>query len=101
MPWRELALEPLVCARGLGVFPQVVAERQRVPLLGASRPNQVDVMRVRPRRGTVEEGAEGIVRMRHVDDGIILYSVGRDRKDDGGPPWNEKEHEGDIVFRLR
>jgi hypothetical protein len=41
------------------------------------------------------------IRMRHVDDGIILYSVGRDRKDDGGPPWNEKEHEGDIVFRLR
>src|SRR5262249_5915130 len=33
MPWCELALEPLVCACRLGVFPQVVAERQRFPLL--------------------------------------------------------------------
>src|SRR5262249_17325929 len=47
--------------------PQGVPERQRRALLRASRPYEVEVMRVRPSRGTMEEGAEGVVRVRHVD----------------------------------
>jgi hypothetical protein len=41
------------------------------------------------------------IRMRRVDGGIILYSIGRDRKDDGGHPWDDQKYEGDLVFRLR
>jgi len=41
------------------------------------------------------------IRMRRVDGGITLYSIGKDRKDDGGRPWDDKKHEGDLVLRLR
>jgi hypothetical protein len=33
--------------------------------------------------------------------GLILYSIGADRKDDGGTPWNKSTGQGDIVFRLK
>jgi hypothetical protein len=32
---------------------------------------------------------------------IVLYSIGRDLKDDGGTPEDPGKHVGDIVFRLR
>lgn len=41
------------------------------------------------------------IRMRPVDGGILLYSIGRDRKDDGGRPWDNEKYEGDLLFRLR
>jgi hypothetical protein len=31
----------------------------------------------------------------------VLYSVGRDRKDDGGRTTDEDKEEGDLMFRLR
>jgi hypothetical protein len=33
--------------------------------------------------------------------GLVIYSIGRDRKDDGGRPWDEEKQSGDLVFRLR
>ena len=46
---------------------QVVAERQRPPFLDSARFNDVNVMRMRPRHWSVEERAERIVRMVHVN----------------------------------
>jgi hypothetical protein len=31
---------------------------------------------------------------------LVLYSVGKDVKDDGGTPWDEEAKTGDLVFRL-
>lgn len=33
--------------------------------------------------------------------GLVLYSVGRDQKNDDGTPWDPATQEGDIVLRLR
>ncbi|HET6575074.1 MAG TPA: hypothetical protein VFG68_15815 [Fimbriiglobus sp.] len=41
------------------------------------------------------------LRLKRTDGGLVLYSVGRDRKDDGGRPMDEEKHEGDLVFRLK
>ena len=41
------------------------------------------------------------IRMRHVDGGLVLYSIGRDRKDDGGRPAEPGAEDGDLVFRLK
>src|SRR5215218_5867608 len=41
------------------------------------------------------------IRLRRVEGGLVLYSVGRDRKDDGGRTMDETQQEGDRVFRLR
>jgi hypothetical protein len=41
------------------------------------------------------------LRLRRVKGGVVLYSIGRDRKDDGGLAWDEKKQQGDLVFRLR
>ena len=35
------------------------------------------------------------------DGGVVLYSIGRDRKDDGGRAVDDPKQEGDLVFRLR
>ena len=34
-------------------------------------------------------------------DSLVIYSVGRDLKDDGGRPAEPGAAEGDLVFRLR
>jgi hypothetical protein len=41
------------------------------------------------------------VRLRRADGGLVFYSLGRDRKDDAGRPWDADRQEGDLVFRLR
>jgi hypothetical protein len=41
------------------------------------------------------------LRLRRADGGLVLYSVGRDRKDDGGRVMDEETWEGDLTFRLR
>jgi hypothetical protein len=41
------------------------------------------------------------IRLRPEDGGLVLYSIGRDRKDDGGRAWDDEKKEGDLVFRLR
>lgn len=41
------------------------------------------------------------LRMKAVDGGLVFYSVGRDRADDGGKPWDDKAQTGDVVFRLK
>jgi hypothetical protein len=40
------------------------------------------------------------LRWRSAEGGVILYSIGRNRKDDSGTS-DEQRHEGDLVFRLR
>jgi hypothetical protein len=40
------------------------------------------------------------LRMKRADKEVLLYSVGRDLKDDGGVAWNAEKQTGDIVFRL-
>ena len=40
------------------------------------------------------------LRMKRDGAGVVLYSVGRNLKDDGGIAWNAEKKEGDIVFRL-
>jgi hypothetical protein len=39
------------------------------------------------------------IRFQSTDDGLVLYSIGRDRKDDGGSD-PEQKGEPDIVVRL-
>ena len=34
------------------------------------------------------------------DDALVLYSIGPDRKDDGGRPFDEESRTGDITFSL-
>jgi hypothetical protein len=41
------------------------------------------------------------LRLKRADGGLVLYSLGRDRKDDGGRPEDDKKESGDLVFRLR
>ena len=41
------------------------------------------------------------LRLKRTDGGLVLYSLGRDRKDDGGRPEDDKKESGDLVFRLR
>ena len=41
------------------------------------------------------------IRLRREEGGVVLYSVGRDRKDDGGRAMDEEKWEGDWAFRLR
>jgi hypothetical protein len=41
------------------------------------------------------------LRLRRDGDGLVIYSVGRDLKDDGGHPVEPGKWEGDLVFRLR
>jgi hypothetical protein len=41
------------------------------------------------------------LRLRPVEGGVVVYSVGRDRDDDGGRPAGEGKEDGDLVFRLR
>lgn len=41
------------------------------------------------------------LRLRRGGEGFRLYSVGPDRKDDGGAAWEAQKQEGDLVFRLR
>jgi hypothetical protein len=41
------------------------------------------------------------LRLRRADGGLVLYSLGRDRKDDAGRPWDADKQEGDLVFRLK
>jgi hypothetical protein len=40
------------------------------------------------------------LRLRRVKEEVVIYSIGRDRKDDGGQTWNEEKQDGDLVFRL-
>ncbi len=40
------------------------------------------------------------LRMRAVEGGLVLYSVGPNRVDDGGVSNSPDEHQGDLVFRL-
>jgi hypothetical protein len=40
------------------------------------------------------------LRMKRGERGLVLYSVGRDQKDDGGAPWDAAKQEGDLLFRL-
>jgi hypothetical protein len=40
------------------------------------------------------------LRMKRVAEGLLLYSVGPDMKDNGGQVYNAAERTGDIVFRL-
>ena len=43
----------------------------------------------------------GPLRFRRLDDGIVIYSVGADRKDDGGDLGPSQNKSGkDIGFRL-
>jgi hypothetical protein len=41
------------------------------------------------------------MRLRRAEGGVVIYSIGRDRKDDGGRAWDEKKQEGDLLFHLR
>jgi hypothetical protein len=41
------------------------------------------------------------MRLRREKGEIVIYSIGRDRVDDGGRPWDEQKQEGDLVFHLR
>ena len=41
------------------------------------------------------------LRLKADGTGVIVYSVGPDLKDDGGRPWEQDKHEGDLVFRLK
>jgi hypothetical protein len=41
------------------------------------------------------------LRLKRTDGGLVLYSIGRDRRDDGGRPMDEEKWEGDLVFRLK
>lgn len=41
------------------------------------------------------------LRLRKADDGLVIYSLGRDRADDGGEPWDDANQAGDLTFRLR
>jgi hypothetical protein len=41
------------------------------------------------------------VRFKPADGGVVVYSIGRDRTDDGGNPWDDKKKTGDLVFRLK
>jgi hypothetical protein len=41
------------------------------------------------------------LRMKRIADGLVLYSVGPDMKDDGGQAYKATEGTGDIVFMLR
>jgi hypothetical protein len=41
------------------------------------------------------------LRLKRQGQGVVLYSVGRDLKDDGGTAWDAEKQAGDIVFRLR
>src|SRR5215472_4585538 len=54
-------LQVLVFAGRLRVLAQVVAKCEGLALLSAARLHDVDVVGVRPRRGPMEERAEGIV----------------------------------------
>jgi hypothetical protein len=40
------------------------------------------------------------LRMKRSGEDVLLYSIGRHLKDDGGAAWDSAEKEGDIVFRL-
>jgi hypothetical protein len=40
------------------------------------------------------------LRCRRDGEGLVLYSVGPDLKDDGGAAWDASRGEGDLVFRL-
>lgn len=39
-------------------------------------------------------------RMKRSGNAILLYSMGRDLKNDGGVPEHSEKHDGDLVFRL-
>jgi hypothetical protein len=68
-----------------GKHPEKLAEL--VPeFIAEVPPDPYDGRPLRPRRGK---------------DGLVLYSAGRDRDDDGGRPMDEEKHEGDLVFRLK
>lgn len=41
------------------------------------------------------------IRMKRDGADLVLYSIGRDLKDDGGIPWDAEKQTGDSVFRLR
>jgi hypothetical protein len=41
------------------------------------------------------------LRGKRVGDDLVLFSIGRDQKDDGGVPWDSTKGEGDLLFRLR
>ena len=41
------------------------------------------------------------MRMLATGEGILLYSIGADMKDNGGSEWNEKDETGDLTFRLK
>lgn len=41
------------------------------------------------------------LRLGHAPGSVVIYSIGRDRTDDGGRAWDEAKQEGDLVFRLR
>lgn len=40
------------------------------------------------------------LRMAVSQGGILLYSIGPDLKDEGGAPWDDEKHTGNITFRL-
>jgi hypothetical protein len=62
----QLSLESLVLPRDLGMVPEIVPEGKRLALLFTARLHHVDVVRVRPRAGTVEERGERVVRVNKV-----------------------------------
>src|SRR5262249_44069112 len=41
------------------------------------------------------------LRLKHDGKGLVLYSIGRDLRDDGGVAVGANREPGDIVFRLR
>jgi hypothetical protein len=40
------------------------------------------------------------IRLRREGAGIVLYSIGRDRRDHSGCAWDRDKNEGDLTFRL-
>ncbi len=41
------------------------------------------------------------LRMKRDGNDLLLYSVGYDREDNDGVPWDPNRQRGDLVFRLR
>src|SRR5262245_15573467 len=63
----EALFDLFVLPRGAGMSPQVIAKRERAPLLLTTALDDMHMMRVRPRRGSMKERTDRIVRMRNVD----------------------------------
>jgi hypothetical protein len=41
------------------------------------------------------------MKYRKTDDGVVIYSIGPDGKDDSGAPWEKDARVGDVVFELQ